>query len=132
MKGILLVSHGNLAMEMKNTVELFSGKAEQFEAVSLLPSQEIKIFEQSLQSSIDQLDSGQGVVVFCDLAFGTPCNLVGKMLGMDAYKSRLRLITGMNLPMILEYLQTRQQELKSKEIIQVGKDGIFDFNERIG
>jgi len=131
MKGILLVSHGKLAAGMKDTVELFSGKVEQLEALELAPSQDINEFSQLLKDKITEIDSGTGVVVFCDLAFGTPSNLVGRLLGEEQFRGKIQLITGMNLPMVLEYTQVRKSSDAFDEVIKIGKEGIIDFNEKL-
>ena len=131
MKGILLVSHGKLASGMKDTVELFSGKVEHLDVLELELEQEIAEFNQLLRTRLAALDSGQGVVVFCDLAFGTPSNLVAKLLGEAEYEENVQLITGMNLPMVLEYTQLRNAELDVEELIQIGREGILDFNEKL-
>ncbi|MDT2758612.1 PTS sugar transporter subunit IIA [Enterococcus xiangfangensis] len=131
MKGILLISHGKLAEGMKDTLELFSGRIEQFDALSLSAGQEIFDFRKKLSQKIDSLDKGEGVVIFCDLAFGTPANIAAKMLTNDEYKSRIQIITGMNLPIILEYSQLRSKDVDFNEMISVGKDGIINLNERL-
>lgn len=131
MKGILLVSHGKLAEGMKDTLELFSGEVEQLDTLSLEAGQEMQEFSILLRDKINQIDTGQGVVVFSDLAFGTPSNVAGQLLNHEKYKGKVQIITGMNLPMILEYTQLRNSDNNFNEIIQIGKDGIINFNERL-
>ncbi|MDT2522044.1 PTS sugar transporter subunit IIA [Enterococcus raffinosus] len=131
MKGILIVSHGNLAEGMRETLELFSGKLEQLDTVSLSAGEAITDFKEKLSNKIDLVDTGDGVVVFCDLAFGTPANIVAKMLSEDLYKDRLQIITGMNLPLILEYSQLRSENVDFNDMISVGKDGIINLNQML-
>lgn len=131
MKGILLVSHGKLAEGMKDTLEIFSGEVEQLDSLALESGQDIEEFSKLLRKKIDELDKGQGVVIFCDLAFGTPSNVSGRLLSMDHYKDSVQIITGMNLPMVLEYTQVRRSNTKINDILEVGKEGIIDFNEKI-
>lgn len=131
MKSILLVSHGKLAEGMKDTLELFSGEIEQLDTLALNPGQEMQEFSELLRDKIEHLDTGQGVVVFTDLAFGTPSNVAVRLLSNKDYQNKVQIITGMNLPMILEYTQLRESNNKFDEIIKIGKDGIIDFNEKL-
>lgn len=131
MKGILIISHGKLAEGMKDTLELFSGEIEQLDTLELEASQEMQEFSFLLRNKIDELDTGDGVVVFTDLAFGTPSNVTASLLGIESYKDKIQMITGMNLPMILEYTQMREANVNYTDIVQVGKDGIIDFNQRL-
>lgn len=131
MKGILLLSHGKLAEGMKDSLELFSGEVEQLDTLELEPGQEVQDFVGLLREKIEQLDSGNGVTIFCDLAFGTPSNVSGQLLNLDQYKDKIQIVTGMNLPMLLEYTQLRNSDTDISELIQIGKDGIIDFGDKI-
>lgn len=131
MKGILLIGHGSISTGVLEALELFSGKLEQVEALSLAVEQDMQEFSQQLKEAINRVDTGQGVVVFCDLAFGTPSNVAAQLLSTEEYSERVQIITGMNLPMVLEYTQLRTGEPDISEVIQIGKDGIIDLNARI-
>lgn len=131
MKGILLVSHGGLAEGMRESLELFSGKLEQLAVLSLSAGQYISEFCEQLVQKIDFVDSGEGVVVFCDLAFGTPANVVARLLTDTEYKEKLQIVTGMNLPMLLEYRQLRTEAIDFNDMIKIGKDGIMNLNETL-
>jgi mannose/fructose-specific phosphotransferase system component IIA len=131
MKGILLVSHGGLAEGMRESLELFSGKLEQLAALSLSAGQDISEFNEQLVQKIASVDSGDGVVVFCVLAVGTPANVVARLLTAPKYKGKLQIVTGMNLPMVLEYSQLRAETIDFNDMIKVGKDGIINLNESL-
>jgi len=129
MKGILLVSHGKLSEGMKDSLQLFSGKLEQLDSLSLNAEQDIQEFGNQLKEKVNMLDSGQGVVIFCDLAFGTPSNVSAQLLKSPEYKDRVQIVSGMNLPMVLEFIHQRTGEIDFSDLIQIGKEGIIDFNE---
>lgn len=129
MKGIILASHGLLADGMLDALKLFSGEPEQIKSLCLLPGEDINVFLENLCKSIDEVDTGDGVIIFCDLLFGTPCNCCGALLGKKEYSERIQIITGMNLPMILEYVGTRESDTDASSILETGKTGIVDFNK---
>lgn len=88
-------------------------------------------FRAALSDKVDLIDTGDGVVIFCDLAFGTPANIAAKLLTDTQYKERLQIITGMNLPLILEYSQLRSENVDFNDMISVGKDGIMNLNQTL-
>ncbi len=128
MKGIILASHGKLAEGLLDSLKIFTGDPEKIEAICLMPGDDISEFVQKLKKSIEKVDTGEGVILFCDLLFGTPCNCGGSLFKTQDNLEKVQIITGMNLPMVLEYLGVRDSKLSPTEIIAVGKEGIVDFN----
>lgn len=129
MKGILLTSHGLLAEGMLDTVKIFSGSPEQIDSLCLLPEEDMLEFLESLKSKIEKLDKGDGVVIFCDLLFGTPCNCNARLLADEQYSNRIKVITGMNLSMVLELVSSRETGMDYDSLIKIGQDGIVNFNQ---
>ena len=103
MKGIILASHGRLAEGLLDTLTIFSGEPQQIRALCLLPGEEITDFMKTLEDAIQEVDTGDGVVIFCDLLFGSPCNCSARLLQDPIYAEKISVITGMNLCMVLEY-----------------------------
>ena len=75
------------------------------------------------------VDCGDGVVVFCDLLFGTPCNCSAALLNNSQYTDKIDVITGMNLSMILEFVGSRSLGMGNESIISTGIEGIVDFKK---
>lgn len=131
MKGIILTSHGRFAEGLLDTLMIFSGEPIQIEALCLLPEEDIAAFGNKLEEAIDRVNDGDGVVIFCDLLFGTPCNSSAKLLSNKKYADGVSIITGMNLSMVLEFLGARDSGMQSDEIVQTGQQGIVDFNKML-
>ncbi|KAA9240341.1 MULTISPECIES: PTS sugar transporter subunit IIA [Aerococcus] len=129
MKGIILASHGQLADGLYDALKMFSGDIEQIATLSLKPEADLKEFIDLLEEKVKLVDSGDGVTVFVDLLFGTPNNLSGKLLKDELYQEKVDIITGMNLPMVLEYTNSRIGSPSVDDIMSVGKDGITYFND---
>lgn len=127
MKGVILTSHGKLAEGLLDTLTLFNGQQEQLEALCLLPADDIAGFVSRIKESVDRVNSGEGVIIFCDLLFESPCNCSSRLLIDEELKDKVDVITGMNLPMVMEYLACRENGMSSEDIINVGKEGIQDF-----
>lgn len=127
LKGVILASHGKLAEGLLDTLQLFNGEQEQLEALCLLPGDDIAEFVARIKETVDKVNTGEGVVVFCDLLFGSPCNCSSRLLMDEELKDKIDVITGMNLPMVMEYLACRENGMTSDDIINTGREGIQDF-----
>ena len=127
MVGIIVASHGQMAQGLLDTTKWFFGDQPQFEAICLQPGQDLEEFDQIIQDTIARVNSGDGVILFCDLLFGTPCNRSALAL-----RDGVEVITGMNLPVILELLGCREfteESLKelTTRMIEVAREGIKDL-----
>lgn len=131
MKGMILASHGCLAEGMLDTLQIFSGTTEQVKALCLMAGDDVSEFLERLKEAIDCVDMGDGVVIFCDLLFGSPCNCSARLLNDSAYADRITVITGMNLPMIIEFENARTSDMEIEELLEIGRTGIVDFNEML-
>jgi len=118
---------------MVEALELFFGEQPQLEAVNLLPGDDLVAFSGKLSDSVARVNDGDGVVVFCDLPFASPCNVAGSLLNRMSVDGGLHVIAGMNLPMILEFLGSRDgSEMNASDLIRVGREGMVDLNARLG
>ena len=131
MKGIILASHGRLAEGLLDTLTIFSGEPQQIRALCLLPGEEITDFMKTLEDAIQEVDTGDGVVIFCDLRFGSPCNCSARLLQDPVYAEKISVITGMNLCMVLEYIGSREAGMKREALVNTGQQGIVDFNKML-
>lgn len=131
MRGIIIASHGKFAEGMYDAIKMFSGELENFSYISLLPDQDLNSFIEELKNKIDKVDSGDGVVVFCDLLYGTPSNIVSSLLKEEIYKEKLEIISGINLATVLEYTNTRNEIFDRNKLLEVGKSSIASVNDII-
>lgn len=131
MKGIILASHGRMAEGLLDTLKIFSDDPQQVEALCLMPGDDVAEFLGKLKAAIDSVDTGDGAVVFCDLLFGSPCNCSARFLNDPEYAEKIQVITGMNLPMVLEYTAAREGGMEFAEVIDTGRSGIADFNQML-
>lgn len=131
MRGIVIASHGKFAEGMYDAIKMFSGELENFSYISLLPDQDLKSFIEELKNKIDKVDTGDGVVVFCDLLYGTPSNIVSSLLKEEIYKEKLEIISGINLATVLEYTNTRNEIFDRNKLLEVGKASIASVNDII-
>lgn len=99
MTKVLLVAHGKLAIEMKNSVEMIFGELPQFSAVEFSKHDGLE----SLSGKIDEQlgKSDEETFIITDLFCGTPYN-ASCSICMTRPELQIEVISGMSLPMILE------------------------------
>ena len=125
MKGIVLVSHGKLAEGMISSAEmLLGGGIKNLEWVSLAINDTPESFIRQVREKAEKVDDGDGIIILADLLGGTPCNLCAAFAD-----KQVRLLTGMNLNMLIEVLLSReQQNLDWQALIDTARKGIVDYN----
>jgi mannose PTS system EIIA component len=112
MIGLLLVTHGRLADELKSAMEHVVGKQANVETVCIGPEDDIERRRQDIADSIGRVDTGDGVVLLTDMFGGTPSNLAISM--MD--RKGVEVIAGVNLPMLVKLASVRSTEPLEKAV----------------
>lgn len=128
MQGIVITSHGEMAKGILETSKLFFGDQKQITALCLNPNDNPDSFVETLKSGIKEVDSGDGVIVFCDMLFGSPCNCMSRIVAEDLDNDKIQVITGVNLAMILQVLSLRENsKVEVDALMQEGHNGIANL-----
>lgn len=122
MNGILLISHGNYANELKLSLKMIAGEVDNIYSVGLDFSDGPDEFKEKLQIIESELDNYDNVIVFSDLLGGSPSNTAFQYF---AQKKHYKFIAGMNFPMVLSTILENIQD--SNHIINLGKESIIDL-----
>ena len=104
MIGMVLVTHGRLAVELLAALEHVVGPQEQTRAVCIGPEDDIERRRQEILDAAGEVDSGEGVVLLTDMFGGTPSNLAISALR----EGKLDVIAGVNLPMLVKLASVRR------------------------
>lgn len=129
--GLLLITHQNIASHLLDTARLMLDTCPLATRALEVPlDYPIEDVLSQARLYIDSLDTGNGVLILTDIYGGTPSNIAKKL--SEEYTSRL--VTGLNLPMlvrILNYPQLNLEEMALKAITG-GHDGIIlcECNEK--
>lgn len=103
MIGVVIVSQGGLGQEFLSAAEHVVGPQKGVSAVCLDWNSEVGECGQRIHQAVVDVDSGDGVIIVADMMGGTPCNLaIAEMSGPE-----VEVIGGLNLPMLLKLLTTR-------------------------
>lgn len=132
MVGIVIVSHGSLAEGLKNSAEMLFGVKENVKSVTLQPSDGPDDLRARILESINQIADEQ-VLLMVDLWGGTPFNQSSLIL--EENPSNIAIITGVNLPMLLEaygaadYCESANELIG--EIYNSGREGVMTKPENL-
>ena len=99
---IVVASHGELARALVNTAELIAGEQADIRYYSLMPGDDVRAFQSSLAEVVGQ---ARPTLILVDMAGGTPWNVA---LAVAAQNARVRVVSGVSLPMLLEVTFSRQ------------------------
>lgn len=126
---LLLVSHRGIAAGMESAVRMVMGPAaDQLTVMELTEDEGIENFGKRLEAYLTEwLTEGKKGLIFADLKGGTPYNQSELLLAKHGLKSRAKVISGMNLPMIIDALFKDMDVCSSEEltaVIDAAKDGI--------
>lgn len=105
MVGIVLVSHGSLAAGMLDAARMIVGEMEGVAAVGLFESEAVEDLIGKIEAALTEVDQGEGALILVDAFGASPFNASAR-LAMT--RKKIEVITGMNLPMLLELAVQRE------------------------
>ena len=84
----------------------------------------VDVFVNIVRQRVRALDTGNGVIVLLDAPGSVPCQLAQSL----NYEGKIRLVTGLNLPMLLGLFKNPQRGLDdlANAVLQAGRQGIVD------
>ena len=103
MIGLVLVTHGKLAVEFRAALEHVVGAQTQIEAVSIGPDDDVERRRQDILDAVKKVSDGSGVILLTDMFGGTPSNLAISV--MD--EAPVEVIAGINLPILVKLASVR-------------------------
>lgn len=103
MIGLVLVTHGQLAVEFRHAVEHVVGPQQNFETVPIGADDDMEQRRTDIVDAVDRADTGAGVIILTDMFGGTPSNLAISVMS----PGRVEVIAGVNLPMLIKLSSVR-------------------------
>lgn len=127
MKGIILLSHGELAHGMYETTKWFMGEEiPQYTYLCLNADEKPEEYDERIDQAIREVDTGEGVVLITDLMGGTPSNRASLFIS----RPDVDLFAGMNLAMVLQLLGNRLSDNYDMIALEhTAKEGVVYVNE---
>ena len=105
MIGLVLVTHGRLAIEFRAALEHVVGPQKQIEAVTIDPEDDVEARRKDIIAAVKRVDSGDGVAILTDMFGGTPSNLAISVMSQP----KVEVLAGINLPMLVKLAKVRDE-----------------------
>jgi PTS system mannose-specific IIA component len=103
MIGLVIVTHGGLALEFRSALEHVVGPQPQLETVSIGPDDDMSVRRGQILEAVRRTNNGEGVIILTDMFGGTPSNLAISV--MD--EAPVEVIAGINLPILVKLASVR-------------------------
>jgi PTS system mannose-specific IIA component len=103
MIGLVLVTHGRLALEFRAALEHVVGPQRQIEAVTIGPDDDVEQCRRDIIAAVGRVDTGDGVAILTDMFGGTPSNLAISCMS----RPKVEVLAGINLPMLVKLAKVR-------------------------
>ena len=123
MIGGIIVSHGKLAEELLNVLNILLGEVVNIDAISIGWYDDVEESKKKISQSLQSVNKKNGVLIFTDMFGGTPSNLSFSFMK----DHQIEIITGVNLPMLIKFASLqRSNNLKvvAKKVVEQGRKNI--------
>lgn len=135
MANLLLLSHSQLSESIYETVKLIMGKPSDAVSYMTLPyGQDLQAYQAEIEARVEK-SKDEGILILTDLFGGSPFMISVKTFDKYHDTVPIEIITGMNLPMVVELVNAislgRPLDELKKIALDAGMGGIIDFKERL-
>ena len=117
MIGLILVTHGALAVEFVYAMEHVVGRQESVATICIAPHDDMEKRRKDIADAVKKVDSGEGVIILTDLFGGTPSNLAISLMRAG----EIEVIAGINLPMLIRLAGARKT-MKVTEAVTAARE----------
>lgn len=124
MYSVVVLSHGDFTNGLKDTMMMIAGLQEHTYFISFRPSDSVEEFEKKVKIIYHSIPKEHQVLILSDLFGGTPSHIANAL--HLKYNDRVESISGVNLPMLLTAVLSKQMKLCDvvEKIIYEAKNGI--------
>jgi mannose PTS system EIIA component len=119
MIGMVLVTHGRLAVEFRAALEHVVGPQSQCATITIDPDDDMEQRRLDIIEAVRTVDSGDGVAILTDMFGGTPSNLAISVMN----DSRTEVVAGINLPMLIKLASVRSDSDLDQAVGQAQEAG---------
>jgi PTS system mannose-specific IIA component len=120
MIGIVIVTHSRLGEALIEAAEfIIGGRSKALVSVSIDINQSAEKLRKNIHEGIKKVDKQDGVLILTDMFGGTPSNLSYSFLE----EGRIEVLSGVNLPILVQAVNTREKLELSKLVASLEKFG---------
>lgn len=109
MYSIIVLSHGDLANGLKDTMMMILGEQEDTYFISFTPSDSVEDFEKRVKVIYHSIPKDRQVLFLSDLYGGTPNHIATALRLQDS--NRVEVISGVNMPLLMTAVLSKENQL---------------------
>ncbi|MCX9115524.1 PTS mannose transporter subunit IIAB [Providencia rettgeri] len=125
---IMIGTHGVAAEQLLRTTEMLIGEQENVSFIDFIPGENADTLFDKYTQKLTDLDTSKGVLFLVDTWGGSPFNAASRIVNEN---SNYDIITGVNVPMLVETFMCRDDDPSMNELITValetGRGGVSSF-----
>lgn len=128
MIGIIVITHGDFGKCLLQTSQAIVGQQKCIKSITLSATEGLPNLKENISAAFEEVNCGKGVIILTDMFGGTPTNASLSLL-KELGKDNIEIITGVNLPILLELFSQRTSldlVSLSQRICATGKNSIID------
>lgn len=103
MIGLVIVTHGQLAIELRRATEHVVGPQDKMATICIGPDDDMERRRDEIRAAVKSVGADKGVILLTDMFGGTPSNLAISMLS----RGKVEVVAGVNLPMLIKLSEAR-------------------------
>lgn len=115
--GLVLVTHGRLAVEFRVAMEHVVGPQRAVACVCIGPNDDMELRRGEIADAVAEVRGEAGAIILTDLFGGTPSNLAISMLEPGA----VEVIAGVNLPMLIR-LESARRSMGIRDAVRAARE----------
>ena len=117
MVGAVIIAHGSFGAGLKDAAEIIFGEVSNLEVITVGNGDSTDEISLSLEGLLNAVSSDGGTIIFTDMFGGTPMNIALQFLDGGG----VEVMTGVNLPIIIKFLNSRDN-MSASELVGVLKE----------
>ncbi|WP_244996780.1 PTS sugar transporter subunit IIA [Caldifermentibacillus hisashii] len=121
MIGIIVATHGRLSDGLVDAAELIIGGTDNIVPLNLFQGDNVQDLNVQILEAIKKVDQNDGVIIFTDLFGASPYNQATLAIHSlpDEQQEKIFVITGVNLPVLIEAINQRMIGTPIGEMVTV-------------
>ena len=131
MKYVVLVSHGEFAPGLHKAVNMLAGEErEDVLSTSLVNGMGADEFAENVKQVLSVVGEDDEIILFADIVGGAPLATTANVLLETGLLAKTRMVGGMNLPLVLTCVLSKDDEETSElidELIEGAREQIKEF-----
>lgn len=142
MIGILIIAHAPLGAALKEfAAHVYGEVPDRILSLDVMAHEDAKLTLEKATAAAKKIFAKDGLLVLTDIMGATPANVASRLAHQSEFSGQVRVIAGVNLPMLMRAIAYRSEDLDSvtnkalhggqQGILPIGHLGVQSNNENL-